>query len=168
MHTPHLPLLRLLETIDTFSSQVNLTTGSSAQIVRTRLAVHVEEVNIFSFTGQTFIVDADLNSLREGSFQGDDIETNTGAPSSDDTASLFLPPETFDNVTNISDARLVFAVFADDNLFQPRSHPDDNQNRRPISGSLILTASVSGYIIEGLSEPVRIRFEKILVSKQWL
>ena len=161
--TLHLSLLRLIETIDTFSSQVNISTGSSAQIVRSRLAVHIQEVDTTSFVGQTFTIDADVNSLQEGSFQDDSIGTTSGAPSSDDTASLFLPPETLDNIADISDTRLVFGAFADDNLFQPRSRPEESQDRR-ISGSLILMASVSGYVIEGLPKPVKIRFEKTQVS----
>ena len=154
---------RLLETIDTFSSAVNLSTGQSAQIVRTRVAVHVQEVNTTSFRGQTFTVNADLSSLATGGFQDDSIGTTAGMPTSDSTASLFLPPEILDSIANTNETRLAFGVFADDNLFQPRPRPG-NSEVNSFSGSVIISASVIGYSMERFSRPVEIGFQKTQVS----
>lgn len=159
---PLLPLSpSLLDTLFKFASQV--TVGSEAtSFTENRFQLQIEERSMATFTNQSYSPEL---STREEEFQEDFEET----PLMD--ASITLPRALVEQLNmqgSVEETlRLVNYAFLTDSLFVVEENSELGQilaNGTMIVGNVIIAASVAGgRRVEGLTEPVVIRFTQTKV-----
>ena len=127
--------------------------------------LQAEERPVTTFTGVTFSVNVNLD--RHEGFTNDSVSSVEGTESpSDSTASISLPESLFDDLsltqTNATTVRLVYSVFVDDALFQPRPESPSAQTFEGFAvGSVLISAAVAtGSPVQDLRDPVRMTLQK--------
>lgn len=147
LHISH----RLLNGIDDFGGSVRIPPGQSAvDFSQENFAIAAGQFDFRNFEGVTFSTSTrdSFNSGRVGTSAGVSIPDNS-------VASITLPPSLLDGSPNMM-RRIGFTVFAGDTLFQLRGDSEE-------VGSVIISATLYGSTVSGLSDPVMIQFEKTRV-----
>lgn len=147
--------------IDQIVELVDLGDNGTTTLAEDNFAIRVDETDPDTFSGATFNVLTDVNSL--DTFQEDSVSTDTQGDTG--ACSLSLPTTLFDDLraggVSLTMSRLSYTAFVDDALFQPRASSDAAREFTGYRvGSVIASASVVGVDrVSGLSSPVGMRFQ---------
>ena len=142
--------------------------NETATFVRDNFAMHLDDT-VDMYTGITFTVDTDIDTLNSNAFDDNSISTVPREEvSSTGACSVSLPRTLLDDLrsagqleANQTLSRFGYIVFSDDTFFQPRQGSESAMQFQSFKlGSVIVSATVAGIDrVENLSKPAQIRFQ---------
>lgn len=152
------PFNRLLTAIEDFAGSVEIPPGQQNRTFsQNRFAFSAEEADSNNFNGITF-----STNIRDD-FDSGTVGTTPGNSVPDDSvASVVLPPSILDGRSGLQ--RFSFVIFSGDTLFQPLTELSEDYE----VGSVIISATLHGFNVTQLSDPVVITFEKAVVGSTYL
>ncbi len=153
--------------IDQFGELVGLEADRKATFSQDNFAVHVDETDIAQYSGITFRVGTDIDTLE--AFEADSITTVAQEKETNRTGAVSISlPDTLLNdlmedgfLGGVVSSRFSYNVFIDDALFQSLLGSESATEFRGYEvGSVIASAAVAGIDrVRDLSKPVTMRFQ---------